>query len=109
MQGNSATCCLSRLTPYFIDKYDRDFICSKPGDDGMTGCSEVPNYTYLGRVCFGSAELFLNGTSDISDNQSCVNWNQYYTVCRNDSVNPFLGTISFDNIGLAWIAIFQVK
>lgn len=38
----------------------------------------------------------------------CVNWNQYYTNCTQLGGNPFQGTISFDNIGLAWVAIFLV-
>lgn len=41
-------------------------------------------------------------------NASCVNWNQYYTNCTQLGSNPFQGTISFDNIGLAWVAIFLV-
>ena len=42
-------------------------------------------------------------------NVSCVNWNQYYTECKSQGNNPFQGTISFDNIGLAWVAIFLVS
>ena len=38
----------------------------------------------------------------------CVNWNQYYTKCTTGPTNPFHGAISFDNIGLAWVAIFLV-
>ncbi len=38
----------------------------------------------------------------------CVNWNQYYTDCKAGEFNPFNGAISFDNIGLAWVAIFLV-
>lgn len=94
-----------RLLPFFVDKFDRDFICSQPEDDGMTKCNEVPNYRHMYRMCNDSAAPFSNNTPT---NQSCVNWNQYYTVCKNESTNPFQGTISFDNIGLAWIAIFQV-
>lgn len=41
-------------------------------------------------------------------NESCVDWNQYYTNCTQLGSNPFQGTISFDNIGLAWVAIFLV-
>lgn len=41
-------------------------------------------------------------------NASCVNWNQYYTNCTQLGGNPFQGTISFDNIGMAWVAIFLV-
>jgi voltage-dependent calcium channel T type alpha-1G len=40
---------------------------------------------------------------------ACVNWNQYYTNCTQLGNNPFQGTISFDNIGLAWVAIFLVS
>lgn len=39
----------------------------------------------------------------------CINWNQYYTECTPGEYNPFNGAISFDNIGLAWVAIFLVK
>lgn len=42
-------------------------------------------------------------------NDTCVNWNQYYTDCRPGDKNPFQGAISFDNIGLAWVAIFLVS
>jgi hypothetical protein len=38
----------------------------------------------------------------------CINWNQYYTECTAGEFNPFSGAISFDNIGLAWVAIFLV-
>ena len=40
--------------------------------------------------------------------ERCVNWNQYYTKCTTGPTNPFNGAISFDNIGLAWVAIFLV-
>ena len=38
----------------------------------------------------------------------CVDWNQYYTACTIGPTNPFHGAVSFDNIGLAWVAIFLV-
>lgn len=41
-------------------------------------------------------------------NTSCVDWNRYYTNCTQLGGNPFQGTISFDNIGMAWVAIFLV-
>ena len=44
-----------------------------------------------------------------SDSNSCINWNQYYTECQPLHDNPFSGAISFDNIGLAWVAIFLVR
>lgn len=39
---------------------------------------------------------------------ACINWNKYYTECRAGDTNPFQGTISFDNVGMAWTAIFLV-
>lgn len=45
---------------------------------------------------------------NLPTDSSCVNWNQYYTNCTQLGGNPFQGTISFDNIGLAWVAIFLV-
>jgi len=50
-------------------------------------------------------------TSNMTDGvpaAGCVNWNRYFTVCKPAGSNPFHGSISFDNIGLAWVAIFQV-
>lgn len=39
---------------------------------------------------------------------ACINWNKYYTQCRAGETNPFQGTISFDNVGMAWTTIFLV-
>lgn len=39
---------------------------------------------------------------------ACINWNKYYTDCRAGDINPFQGTISFDNVGMAWTTIFLV-
>lgn len=45
----------------------------------------------------------------INNDGVCVNWNQYYSRCEQVGDNPFQNTISFDNIGLAWISIFLVR
>ncbi|XP_065341308.1 voltage-dependent T-type calcium channel subunit alpha-1G-like isoform X4 [Cloeon dipterum] len=84
---------------------DRDYICSKPEDNGMHTCSNLPPYRHNGIECNGTALPF---SSNIPTNASCVNWNQYYTECKSQGNNPFQGAISFDNIGLAWVAIFLV-
>lgn len=39
---------------------------------------------------------------------ACINWNKYYTECKAGDNNPFQGTISFDNVGMAWTTIFLV-
>lgn len=58
-------------------------------------------------VCNNTAVPNSNVT--FINNDTCVNWNYYYTECKGQGNNPFQGTISFDNIGLAWVAIFLVS
>lgn len=76
------------------------------GEAGMKNCSQLPQYTYGGFKCNATARMYSNNTPT---SDSCVNWNQYYTSCLPGDKNPFKGAISFDNIGLAWVAIFQVS
>ncbi|XP_052765335.1 voltage-dependent T-type calcium channel subunit alpha-1I-like isoform X3 [Mya arenaria] len=94
------------LTPYYLPMKDyEDYICARPGESGGRECQNLPRYQFEGIKCNASAKPFHNNTPT---NSSCVNWNQYYTVCDASDKNPFQGAISFDNIGLAWVAIFQV-
>uniref|UniRef100_A0A6I8P166 Voltage-dependent T-type calcium channel subunit alpha n=1 Tax=Ornithorhynchus anatinus TaxID=9258 RepID=A0A6I8P166_ORNAN len=79
------------------------FICSQPRENGMRSCRSVPLLREEGLPC--SLDL---GAYNSSTNTTCVNWNQYYTNCSAGEHNPFKGAINFDNIGYAWIAIFQV-
>ena len=50
-------------------------------------------------------DLFVNNSVEAVQ---CNQWVQNYTECLPLGPNPARGTISFDNIGLAWVAIFQV-
>jgi len=93
------------LSDYYMSDVDKDFICSHPNDSGMTKCVDLPLYVHHGKRCNESAAPHSH---NLPVNDSCVNWNQYYTACRAVGSNPFQGAISFDNIGLAWVAIFQV-
>ena len=52
--------------------------------------------------------LWICGTRLVNETD-CINWNLYYTDCKPGEINPFSGAISFDNIGLAWVAIFLVS
>ncbi|XP_054283279.1 voltage-dependent T-type calcium channel subunit alpha-1G-like [Macrosteles quadrilineatus] len=90
---------------YQYQEQDRDYICSKPEDNGMHRCSDLPPYKHGELLCNDTA---LPWSNNIPTNKSCVNWNYYYTECKPQGDNPFQGTISFDNIGLAWVAIFLV-
>ncbi|XP_033608822.1 voltage-dependent T-type calcium channel subunit alpha-1H isoform X2 [Cryptotermes secundus] len=90
---------------YTYMEQDRDYICSKPEDNGMHQCSNLPNYKVGDLVCNESA---IAGSTNAPTERTCVDWNQYYTECKPSPYNPFQGTISFDNIGLAWVAIFLV-
>ncbi|XP_061626565.1 voltage-dependent T-type calcium channel subunit alpha-1H-like isoform X2 [Phyllopteryx taeniolatus] len=83
---------------------DHPFICSAERDNGMLRCSDVPRRRVAGTSCFLGAE----DARPARDGVPCVNWYQYYNECRAGEMNPHKGAINFDNIGYAWIAIFQV-
>uniref|UniRef100_A0A8C6UTY0 Calcium channel, voltage-dependent, T type, alpha 1H subunit a n=1 Tax=Neogobius melanostomus TaxID=47308 RepID=A0A8C6UTY0_9GOBI len=93
------------IRDYYLDEEGEDspFICSAPRENGMLRCSDVPRQVEGGVEC----SLSASGVGVASAN-NCVNWNQYYNVCRPGQLNPHKGAVNFDNIGYAWIAIFQV-
>ncbi|XP_061032986.1 voltage-dependent T-type calcium channel subunit alpha-1G isoform X23 [Eubalaena glacialis] len=85
---------------------ENPFICSQPRENGMRSCRSVP--TLRGDGAGGPPCGLDYEAYNSSSNTTCVNWNQYYTNCSAGEHNPFKGAINFDNIGYAWIAIFQV-
>ncbi|XP_077184073.1 voltage-dependent T-type calcium channel subunit alpha-1G isoform X4 [Paroedura picta] len=93
------------LEPYYQTENEDEspFICSQPRENGMRYCRNIPTRREEGLECTLKEDSY-NATT----NTSCVNWNQYYTNCSAGEHNPFKGAINFDNIGYAWIAIFQV-
>ncbi|KAL4647803.1 voltage-dependent T-type calcium channel subunit alpha-1I-like [Arapaima gigas] len=108
-------------TPYYQPEEDdeRPFICSLAADNGIMSCRDVPTRREGGRECcldkddalrqqaLGlGPEPVINGSNSAAG--LCVNWNQYYTRCHTGHSNPHKGAINFDNIGYAWIVIFQV-
>lgn len=84
---------------------EKDYICSLDKDNGMHKCDNLPPFRYGGRECYGEAIAF---SSNIPNETWCVNWNRYYTKCGHGKDNPFQGAMSFDNVGMAWTAIFLV-
>uniref|UniRef100_A0A3B5MJY2 Calcium channel, voltage-dependent, T type, alpha 1H subunit a n=1 Tax=Xiphophorus couchianus TaxID=32473 RepID=A0A3B5MJY2_9TELE len=74
---------------------DSPFICSAPRENGMLRCRDVPPFTQGGEDCSLPAPHQMGGSS----NSNCVNWNQYYNVCRPGEHNPHKGAVNFDNIG----------
>ncbi|XP_016097652.1 voltage-dependent T-type calcium channel subunit alpha-1I-like [Sinocyclocheilus grahami] len=107
--------------PYYSpdEKDERPFICSLPQDNGIMSCSDVPARRVAGHQCCLEVddllhhqalglvtEPFLNASAVVPG--LCVNWNRYYTRCHTGHRNPHKGAINFDNIGYAWIVIFQV-
>ncbi|XP_029292902.1 voltage-dependent T-type calcium channel subunit alpha-1H [Cottoperca gobio] len=100
------------MSPYYMSEEGEDspFICSAPRENGMLRCHSLPNQTEGEAECSLAAphqSSALIGMGGASVN-GCVNWNQYYNECRPGDLNPHKGAVNFDNIGYAWIAIFQV-
>nr|XP_012598896.2 voltage-dependent T-type calcium channel subunit alpha-1H isoform X1 [Microcebus murinus] len=104
---------LSFLRPYYQTEEGEEnpFICSARRDNGMQKCSHIPGRRELRVPCTLGWEAYAQpqaeGAGGAAHN-ACINWNQYYNVCRSGDSNPHNGAINFDNIGYAWIAIFQV-
>ncbi|XP_036408911.1 voltage-dependent T-type calcium channel subunit alpha-1H isoform X3 [Megalops cyprinoides] len=103
---------LSFLSPYYKHEEGEDnpFICSSSRDNGMLRCHSLPPLKEGGEECsldLSPDTLALYGPEAPGRN-GCINWNQYYTVCKPGELNPHKGAVNFDNIGYAWIAIFQV-
>ncbi|KAM7365209.1 hypothetical protein PAMP_016155 [Pampus punctatissimus] len=93
------------LSQYYVTKYGEKspFICSPKNKNGMQHCRDVPPSTEGEVTCL----LDPRHQNSVAVTNSCVNWNVYYNVCRAGDHNPQKDAISFDNIGFAWIAIFQ--
>ena len=89
---------------YYIpqDEDEKEFICATEDTSGMHKCTNLPHFIENGRDCTALLEDNITGTE-------CIDWNHYYTDCQPGESNPFDGAISFDNIGLAWVAIFLVS
>ncbi|XP_073707811.1 voltage-dependent T-type calcium channel subunit alpha-1I [Garra rufa] len=119
--------------PYYSpnEEDERPFICSLPQDNGIMACSDVPARRVAGHQCCLDVDDLLHHqalglmtepmhhqalglmTEPILNASAivpglCVNWNRYYTRCHTGHRNPHKGAINFDNIGYAWIVIFQV-
>ena len=84
------------------DEAAKDYICSVSDNSGMHKCEDLPPFESGGFECNNTIEGFARGIS------GCINWHRYFTDCKQGENNPFSGAISFDNIGLAWVAIFLV-
>ncbi|XP_063327596.1 voltage-dependent T-type calcium channel subunit alpha-1H isoform X2 [Pelmatolapia mariae] len=96
------------LNPYYMSEEGEDspFICSAPRENGMRRCKDVPPYSQDGLECtLPASDLSFRS---VASGNFCVNWYQYYNDCRPGELNPHKGAVNFDNIGYAWIAIFQV-
>ncbi|CAF0857877.1 unnamed protein product, partial [Rotaria sordida] len=100
----------SDLRSFYIPPQGDSFVCSQPQSNGMTKCSDIPKSRKGNLTCEldfdkNNQELLRNPNKPIN---ACINWNQYYQFCNVSDKNPYSGAISFDNIGLAWVVIFQI-
>ena len=84
------------LSTFYRPSFDEpDYVCSLPENNGLSKCDHL-NYD---TECNQSFPFTINASS-------C--WNKYYTTCRDSGENIYWGSISFDNVPIATVAIFQV-
>jgi len=98
----------SILPQYYQTEADvsNPFICSLPHDNGMQRCGGV--LTYRPKSPRVPVCLPRHGRRGPNGSLACSDWGDLYTECHTGRVNPQNNAINFDNIGYAWIAIFQV-
>uniref|UniRef100_UPI00358FD224 voltage-dependent T-type calcium channel subunit alpha-1H-like n=1 Tax=Myxine glutinosa TaxID=7769 RepID=UPI00358FD224 len=98
----------SVLPQYYQTEADvaNPFICSLPHDNGMQRCGGV----LADRPMSPRVPICLprHGRRGPNGSVACSDWGDLYTECHTGHVNPQNNAINFDNIGYAWIAIFQV-
>jgi hypothetical protein len=100
---------ISWLNDFYQPDYSDSFICSEPGTGGMTTCADIPINFNKSQYCNSTIELLFDKLKKNQVNSNEMNcFNSFYTKCRRSNENPFNGAISFDNIGYAWISIFQI-
>ncbi|VDN07448.1 unnamed protein product [Thelazia callipaeda] len=94
------------LARYYIpEDTSLEYICSQADSSGLHTCNNLPLYTNNGVKC---NLTIAEWEKAVNNSAACINWNAYYNECKVMHRNPFQGSISFDNIGFAWIAIFLV-
>ncbi|CDW54429.1 voltage dependent t type calcium channel subunit [Trichuris trichiura] len=98
---------LGLMQYYMPDETSMEYICSLEKDHGRHSCTNLQPSTYNGHICNLTIDHWRSGSYS-PQNNSCINWNQYYTKCGPTSHNPFQGSVSFDNIGYAWVSIYLV-
>ena len=77
-------------------------MCSLPGNNGLSKCDK----SHFDHQDFENPKG--NHSFDSLPKNSSSYWCKYYTTCRDSGENIYWGSISFDNIGIATVAIFQV-
>jgi voltage-dependent calcium channel T type alpha-1G len=75
----------------------------------MHSCGHFEEYENKTIKCNLTIDEKMFDPKYTNNDSTCINWNLYYTECQERGPNPFQGTISFDNIGLAWVSIFLVN
>lgn len=99
----------SDISPFYKLQPDQEYICSRPEQSGMHICGSFPEYVNNSITCNLTIDQKFFDPKYTNNDSNCINWNLYYTECQERGPNPFQGTISFDNIGLAWVSIFLVN
>ena len=107
----------SGLAPYFIPPNEDDWSMICPSEESSRNpdlACAVQMKTEYGMdpaqhnctTVYGPSSNF----SLIPHNMShCIDWNLFYSSCMDLGQNPEFDAISFDNSGVAFIAIFQVR
>uniref|UniRef100_H2YFM2 Ion transport domain-containing protein n=1 Tax=Ciona savignyi TaxID=51511 RepID=H2YFM2_CIOSA len=102
------------IAPFYSRGEEDLAICSLPMDSGEFHCSDrsiITPFTVENITCSLNVTHYQVGKPVnhlYTGTPMCIDWNQYMNTCKAGDSNPSLGSINFDNIMYAWVAIFQV-
>lgn len=100
------------LPPFYSPSEQLPFICSHDNKHGMLRCRDIPPWVQNGTTCLVPPHYKASLRGQLMPSlgpDDCYDLNNFYNVCRHSDQNPYMGNINFDNIGYAWISLFQVR
>ncbi|XP_066934051.1 voltage-dependent T-type calcium channel subunit alpha-1H-like isoform X1 [Clytia hemisphaerica] len=97
----------SKFPEFYIPTTSVDYVCHLPHDFGSRSCDQIPKH-YDFKLCQTYYNLYDQKFENATANNSCLDARRYYRSCRQDGPNPYYGSVSFDNIALAFVFIYQV-
>ena len=109
-ERNKYTCSKISQNTAFCPMFSRTKTkCTIMSLCGKRQLREIPQFViFYTVISYFQAYYQSYSITGNTTNSSCLDANRHYRKCRQDGPNPYYGSISFDNIAMAWVFIYQV-